>query len=60
MYCLYFQDNWKRWFFLTEFSTNNIKNKLTDMTFFYMIYEQNSQLEFESWIEIDDHDFMIK
>ena len=46
--------------FLTEFSANNIKNESTDMIFFYITYEQDSQLEFESWIEIDDHDLMIK
>ena len=60
MYCSYFQDNWKRWFSLTEFSANNMKNKSISMTFFYVTYEQDSQLEFESQIEIDDHDFMIK
>ena len=30
------------------------------MTFFYVIYEQDSELEFESQIKIDDHDLMIK
>ena len=25
-----------------------------------MTYKQDSQLEFESWTEINDHDFMIK
>ena len=45
---------------MTEFSVNNMKNELTDMTFFYMTYEQDSQLEFESQIKINDHDFMIK
>ena len=37
-----------------------MKNELTDMMFFYMTYEQDSWLEFESWTEIDDHDLMIK
>ena len=45
---------------MTEFSANNIKNKSISVTFFYTTYEYDSQLEFESWIEIDDHDFMIK
>ena len=37
-----------------------MKNKSTDMTFFYTTYEQDSQLEFESQTEIDDHDLTIK
>ena len=45
---------------MTEFSANNTKNELTDVMLFYTTYRQDSQLEFESWIEIDDHDFMIK
>ena len=60
MYCSYFQNNWKRWLSLTEFSVNNMKNESTDVMLFYVTYEQNSWLEFELWIEIDDHDFMIK
>ena len=60
MYCLYFQDDWEKWVFLTEFSANNTKNELISMTFFYMIYEQDSWFEFESQTEIDDHDFTIK
>ena len=30
------------------------------MIFFYMTYKQDSQLEFESQIKIDNHDLMIK
>ena len=60
MYCSYLQDDWKRWFFLMKFSVNNTKNKSISMMFFYITYEQDSWLEFESWIKIDDHDFMIK
>ena len=39
---------------------NNMMNELIDVILFYVIYKQNSQLEFESQIKIDDHDFMIK
>ena len=60
MYCSYFQNDWKKWFFLTEFSANNIKNESTDMMLFYVTYKQDSWLEFESQTEIDDHDLMIK
>jgi hypothetical protein len=60
MYCSYLQDNWKRWLSLTEFSANNMKNELISITFFYVTYEQDSQLEFESQIKIDDHDLTIK
>ena len=35
-------------------------NELTSVTSFYTIYEQNSQIEFESQIEINEHSFMIK
>ena len=45
---------------LTEFSANNMKNESIDVTFFYITYKQDSWLEFESWIEIDNHDKMIK
>ena len=37
-----------------------MKNELTDMMLFYVTYKQDSQLEFELWIKIDDYDFMIK
>ena len=30
------------------------------MILFYAIYKQNSQIEFESQTEINEHDFMIK
>ena len=30
------------------------------MTFFYVIYEQDLQFEFESQIKINDHNLMIK
>ena len=46
--------------FLMKFSANNIKNKLINMMFFYTIYEQDLWLEFESWIEINNHNLMIK
>ena len=35
-------------------------NELTNMISFYVIYRQNSQIEFESQIEINKHSFMIK
>jgi len=60
MYCSYLQDDWKRWLFLMKFSANNMKNELTDVMLFYVIYEQDSWLEFESWIKINDHNLMIK
>ena len=60
IYCSYLQDDWKKWLSLAEFIINNIMNKSTDVTSFYTIYRQNSQIEFESQTEIDKHDFMIK
>ena len=35
-------------------------NELTNVISFYVIYKQNSQIEFESWTEIDEHSLMIK
>ena len=35
-------------------------NESIDVISFYMTYEQNSQIEFELQIEINEHDFMIK
>ena len=35
-------------------------NKSISVTSFYAIYEQNLWIEFESWIEIDEYNFMIK
>ena len=35
-------------------------NELTSVISFYVIYEQNSQIRFESQTEIDEHSFMIK
>jgi len=60
IYCSYLQDDWERWLSLMEFFANNMKNKSTNMTFFYTIYEQDSQLEFESQTEINNHSLMIK
>ena len=60
MYCSYLQDDWEKWLSLTEFTTNNTTNKSTDITSFYAIYRQDSQIEFESQTEIDEHDSMIK
>ena len=60
MYYSYLQDDWEKWLFLAEFIINNMINELTDMTLFYVTYRQNSWIEFESWIKIDKHDFMIK
>ena len=60
MYCLYLQDDWKKWFFLAEFTANNIINKSTNIISFYVIYEQDSWIEFESQTEINEHDSMIK
>ena len=60
MYCLYLQDDWKKWLSLAEFITNNMMNESTSMTLFYITYRQNSQIRFKSQIEIDEHNFMIK
>ena len=60
MYYSYLQNDWKKWFSLAEFTVNNTMNKSTNVISFYVIYKQNSQIEFESQIEIDKHDFMIK
>ena len=35
-------------------------NELISIISFYVTYRQNSQIEFESWIEINEYDFMIK
>ena len=35
-------------------------NELMSVTLFYVIYRQNSQIEFESWTEINQYDLMIK
>ena len=35
-------------------------NKSTNVILFYVIYEQNSQIEFESQIEIDKYNSIIK
>ena len=35
-------------------------NESMNMILFYVIYEQNSQIEFESQTEIDEHSLMIK
>src|SRR5947207_2590860 len=35
-------------------------NESTHITSFYSIYRQDSQIEFESQTEIDEHDSMIK
>ena len=60
MYCSYLQDDWKKWLSFTEFITNNMMNKLTNMILFYTIYKQNSWIRFESQTEINKHNFMIK
>ena len=60
MYYSYLQNDWKKWLSLTEFIVNNIMNELINVILFYMIYKQNSWIEFKSWIEINEHDFMIK
>ena len=60
MYCSYLQDDWKKWLSLVKFITNNMMNELTSVILFYTTYRQNSQIRFESWIEIDEHDLMIK
>ena len=43
-----------------KFTANNMTNESTDVTLFYAIYEQDSQIGFESQTEIDEHDSMIK
>ena len=60
MYYSYLQNDWKKWLFLVKFITNNMMNESTDVTLFYTTYKQNSQIEFESQTEIDEHDLMIK
>ena len=60
MYCSYLQDDWKKWLSLVKFITNNMMNESTDVTLFYTIYKQNSWIEFESQIKIDEHNLMIK
>ena len=39
---------------------NNTMNESMSVILFYTTYEQNSWIEFESQIEINEHDFMIK
>ena len=39
---------------------NNIMNESTNMILFYVIYKQNSQIEFELQTEINEHSFMTK
>jgi len=60
MYYSYLQDNWKKWLSLAEFMINNMTNESTNVTLFYMTYEQDSWIEFELQTEINEHDFMIK
>ena len=60
MYCSYLQDDWEKWLLLAEFTVNNMINESTDVTSFYVTYEQDSQLGFESWTEIDMNELMIK
>ena len=60
MYCSYLQDDWEKWLSLVKFIMNNMMNESTSVTLFYVTYKQNSQIEFESWTEINEHDFMIK
>ncbi len=60
MYCSYLQDDWEKWLSLAEFIVNNIINELMNVILFYIIYEQNSWIEFESQTKIDEHSFMIK
>jgi len=60
MYYLYLQNNWEKWLSLTEFTVNNVENKITKVTSFFANYKQHSQLEFKSWTEIDEYGPMIK
>ncbi len=60
MYCLYLQDNWEKWLSLAEFMMNNMTNKSTNVILFYVTYEQDSWIRFESQTEINKHDLMIK
>ena len=60
MYCSYLQDNWKKWLFLVKFIVNNTMNELMSVILFYTTYKQNSQIEFKSWTEINEHSLMIK
>ena len=60
IYCSYLQDDWEKWLSLAEFIMNNMMNELMNVILFYTTYKQNSWIEFESQIEIDEHDFMIK
>ena len=54
MYCSYLQDDWEKWLSLTEFTANNTTNESTDVTPFYVIYKQDSWIEFEPQTEIDE------
>ena len=60
MYCSYLQDDWEKWLSLVKFITNNIMNESMSVISFYATYEQNSQIEFESQTEINEHDLIIK
>ena len=60
MYCSYLQDDWKKWLFLVKFITNNMMNESMSVISFYTTYRQNSQIEFESQIEINKHNLIIK
>ena len=60
MYCSYLQDDWEKWLSLIKFTANNMMNESMSVTSFYVTYEQNSQIKFESQIKIDEHDLMIK
>ena len=60
MYCSYLQNDWEKWLSLVKFIMNNTMNESTDVISFYVTYRQNSQIEFESQTEINEHSFMIK
>ena len=55
IYCLYLQDNWKKWLSLAEFTANNVKNEITKITLFFANYRQYFWLKFEFWTKINKY-----
>ena len=47
IYYSYLQDDWEKWLPLTKFNVNNIINKSTGVTPFYITYKQDLKLKFK-------------
>ena len=60
IYYFYLQNNWEKWLPLTKFTANNIINKLTGITPFYIIYRQDAYLRFKLRPKINTIGPMIK